>query len=488
MNYRLIVKVIGKTMLVTAALLLAPLATAIVYGEKTYAAFLIPMGLLVAAGLPLSFVKTKEKTLRAKEGFVIVALCWILLSLAGTLPFIISGEIPNFFDALFETVSGFTTTGASILNTVENLSKGVTFWRIFTHWIGGMGVLVFVLTVIPESETGGMYIFSAESPGPSASKIAGKMRYTARILYGIYVVMTLVLTLMLVCGGMPLYDSLLNAFSVAGTGGFSLHDGSIAYYSAMSYSVYAEIVMTVFMTLFSINFNFYFLLITGNVLKALKSEEVIAYVVMLVVSAFAIAVNIVGTVSNFGTALRHAFFQVTSISSTTGFSTVDFNTWPALSKGILLFLMLIGACGGSTGGGLKVSRFVVLIKSCAADVRKTVNPREVVTVKFEGKPVPKSQVSGICSFFALYVFILVAGTLLISFDGFAEGDFLTHFTATLTCISNVGPGLNFVGPMASFAGYSAFSKTVLSVVMLMGRLEIYPVLILFAPRTWSKSA
>lgn len=469
-------------MLVAAALLVVPLVVAIIYGEKTYGAFLVPMGLLVAAGLPLAFIKLKEKGLYAKEGFVIVALCWILLSLAGALPFIISGEIPNFFDALFETVSGFTTTGASVLDDVETLSKGIMFWRLFTHWIGGMGVLVFVLTVIPESETGGMYIFCAESPGPSATKMAGSMRRTVRILYGIYIVLTAVMTVFLVCGGMSFYDGILNAFSVAGTGGFSVHNGSIAYYN----SPYIEIVITVFMVLFSINFNFYFLIISGSALKAIKSEEVVAYIIMLVVSAAVIAINVTSSIASLGENIRHAFFQVASISSTTGFSTVDFNEWPALSKGVLLFLMLIGACGGSTGGGVKMSRFVILIKSCVADVRKTVNPREVVTVKFEKKPVSKTLISSVFSFFALYIFIIVAGTLLLSFDDFAKGDLLTNFTATLTCISNVGPGLNLVGPMSSFSGYNAFSKSVLSAIMLIGRLEIYPILILFAPRTWKR--
>lgn len=483
MNYRLVFKIIGKTMLIAAALLLVPVIVALVYKETDkLSAFIIPAAALCAIGAVPSCIKIKERSYGAKEGFVIVALCWLLLSFAGCVPFIVSGEIPGLADAFFETVSGFTTTGASVLSDVEILSSSVMFWRIFTHWIGGMGVLVFVLTVIPESETGGTYIFSAESPGPSATKIVGKMKYTAQILYGIYIVLTAICTLFLVCGGMSFYDSLLNAFSTAGTGGLSVHNGSIAYYK----SAYVEIVLSVFMFLFGVNFNVYFLIVSGSVLKALKSEEMITYVVMLAVSAFVIAVNITGTVANFGVALRQAFFQVTSISSTTGASTANFDKWPALSKSVLLFLTMIGACGGSTGGGVKVSRMVILLKSCFADIRKTVNKREVVAVKFENKPLTRTLVSGVYSFFALYIFIVIVATVLLSFGSFAEGDVLTHFTASLTCISNVGPGLNFVGPTCSFAGYNAFSKCVLSFVMLAGRLEIYPMLILFAPRTWKR--
>lgn len=483
MNYRLIFKILGKTMLIAAALLLAPFFVALAYGETdNLLAFILPMAGLAAVGLSLSFIKLRSFSVGAKEGFVIVALCWIFLSVAGCFPFYISGEIPAFIDALFETVSGFTTTGASILNDVEALSKSMLFWRSFTHWIGGMGVLVFVLTVIPEGETCGMYIFSAESPGPSASKMVGKIKYTARILYGIYVILTLVLTLFLLCGGIGFYDSLVTAFSTAGTGGFAVHNGSIAYYN----SAYVEIVLSVFMFLFSINFNLYFLIITGNALKAIKSEEFISYVVLLVISSLAIAVNITASVGSFGSALRLSVFQVSSISSTTGFTTADFDTWPALSKSILLLLTITGACGGSTGGGVKISRFVILIKSCVADVRRTVNRREVVTVKFEGKPVSKTLVSGVFSFFILYILITVVSTLILSFDSFAGGDSFTHLSATLTCIGNVGPGFNFVGPSCSFSGYSALSKVVLSFVMLAGRLEIYPMLILFAPRTWKK--
>lgn len=483
MNYRLVLKVIGKTMLITAVLLVVPLIVALIYGETDkLSAFAVPAAGLALIGFYPSAIKIKDKSFGAKEGFVIVAVSWIFLALSGALPFVISGEIPNFADAVFETVSGFTTTGSSILNDVDVLSKSVMFWRMFTHWIGGMGVLVFVLTVIPDGEACGIYIYSAESPGPSASKMVGKMKSTARILYGIYVILTLILIAFLLCGGIGFYDSLLNAFATAGTGGFSVHNGSIAYYN----SAYVEIVLSVFMFLFSINFNLYFLIITGNLLKALKSEEFLFYTVTLLLSSLVIAVNVVGSFGNFGTALRHAFFQVTSISSTTGFSSVNYDTWPTLSKGILLFLTVMGACGGSTGGGVKASRMVILLKSCFANVRRSANGREVITVKFEGKPLSESLISGVCSFFVLYFFITILSTLILTADSFASGDVFTHLSATLTCISNVGPGFNQVGPACSFAGYSSLSKYVLSFVMLAGRLEIYPMLILFAPRTWRR--
>lgn len=488
MNYRLIFKVLGKTMLMLAVLMIIPLVVAMIYGENRWLAFLVPMGALVVIGLSLSFIKLKDKTVGAKEGFVIVALCWIMLSVFGCLPYIISGEIPSFVDAFFETVSGFTTTGSSILDDVEIMSRSTMFWRMFAHWIGGMGVLVFVLTIIPESEMCGIYIYSAESPGPSSSKMVGKMRHTARILYGIYVILTIILVIFLLCGGMSFYDSLLNTFSIAGTGGLSVHNGSITYYQNIANIniVYTEIVMTVFMFLFSINFNLYFFIITGNVLKALKSEEFLFYTITLLLSSLVIAINIMDSVNNFGTALRQATFQVSSISSTTGFASVDFNNWPTLSKAILTFLMIMGACGGSTGGGVKASRFVILLKSSFADMRHAVNPREVLTVRFEGKPVSKGLSNGVYSFFVLYIFITIASTLLLSIDSFAKGDVFTNLSATLTCISNVGPGFNLVGPMYSFAGYSWFSKLVLSFVMLVGRLEIYPMIILFAPRTWRR--
>ncbi|MBR0189361.1 MAG: TrkH family potassium uptake protein [Clostridia bacterium] len=482
MNYKMVLNVLGKAMIIEATLLLVPLLVGVYFDESYYLSFLIPMAGLFAVGLPLSLIKTRDKAIYAKEGFVIVALCWVVLSLVGSLPFIISGEIKGFADAFFETVSGFTTTGASALDSVEGMSKSVMFWRILTHWLGGMGVLVFILAILPSAGAGLMYVFRAESPGPSSGKLVGKMRYTAQILYGIYVVMTFCEAVLLLIGGMSLYDSVLTAFSTAGTGGFGIHDGSIAYYN----NVYYEMVVAVFMFLFGINFNIFYLILTGNVLKALKSEELIVYVVMIVTATLVIAINILSMVDNFGQAIRYSFFQVNTVSSTTGFSTADFAKWPALSKGILLFLTVIGASGGSTGGGMKVARMCILARSAQANVRRMSNPRAVIPVKFEGKTVSHETERGVLTYFILYVGIVCICTLLLSLLN-AFADVFDNFSATLACISNVGPGVTkAIGPMASYSQYSPLSKIILSFVMLAGRLEIFPMLILLVPRTWKK--
>ena len=469
-------------MLIEAVLFLVPLLVGVYFGENYYLSFLIPMAGLFAVGLPLSFIVPRDKAIYAKEGFVIVALCWVILSLVGCLPFIISGVIKGFADAFFETVSGFTTTGASALDSVEGMPKSIMFWRILTHWLGGMGVLVFILAILPSAGAGLMYVFRAESPGPSSGKFVGKMRHTAQILYGIYVVMTFIEALLLFLGGMSLYDSVLNAFSTAGTGGFGTHDGSIAYYN----NVYFEMVIAVFMFLFGVNFNIFYLILTGNVLKALKSEELIVYFVMVVASSLIIAINILGIVGNFGEAIRYSFFQVSTVSSTTGFSTANFAEWPALSKGVLLFLTVIGASGGSTGGGIKVARMCILARSAQANVRRMSNPRSVVAIKFEGKTVSRETERGVLTFFILYIAIVCACTLLLSLLNSVASVF-DNFSATLACIGNVGPGVTeLVGPMASYSQYSGVSKIILSLVMLAGRLEIFPILILLVPRTWKK--
>ncbi|MBP5467347.1 MAG: TrkH family potassium uptake protein [Clostridia bacterium] len=485
MNYKVVLSILGKAMLIEAALMLVPLLVGVYFSEDTYLSFLIPMAGLFAIGAPLSSLKSKDGSIYAKEGFVIVALAWVVLSVVGCVPFIVSGEIKGFADALFETASGFTTTGASVLDgeQVEGMAKSVMFWRILTHWLGGMGVLVFILAVLPNVGAGLMYVFRAESPGPSSGKLVGKMRHTARILYGIYVVLTMAEALLLLFGGMNLYDSVLTAFSTAGTGGFGVHDGSIAYYE----SVYVEMVVAAFMFLFGINFNIFYLILTGNILKALKSEELLVYVVIIVVASITVALNILFTldgINNFWQAMRYSFFQVNTVSSTTGFSTANFAEWPALSKGILLFLTVIGASGGSTGGGMKVARLCILAHSAKANIRRMIYPRVVVSVKFEGKTISQETERGVLTYLVLYVAIACTCTLLLSFD---VGDVFDNFSATLACISNVGPGItNMVGPMSSYAAYSGLSKTILTFVMLAGRLEIFPIIILFVPRTWKK--
>lgn len=479
MNYKMVFSIIGKVMVIEAFLMIFPLLVGVIYTEDVYLAFLVPMAALTVIGLPLSFIKTQEKSIYAKEGFVTVALTWIIMSLFGALPFVLSGQIPNFVDAVFETVSGFTTTGSSILLEVESLYNSMQFWRLFTHWIGGMGVLVFVLAILPASESGIIHVFRAEAPGPSVGKLVSKLTFTARILYGIYIVLTVVEVVFLLCGNMPFFDSVLHSFSTAGTGGFGLKNNSIAYYD----SAYIEMVIAVFMFIFSINFNLFYLILIGNFKKAVKSEEVRTFAIIILVATLAIAINLLSTGIQFGRALRYSFFQVASIGSTTGFSSTDFNEWPAFSKTVLLVLTIVGACAGSTGGGIKVSRLIILGKSSYKDVKKMLHPRSAVTIKFDGEPIERNVERGVRSYFVIWVIIVVLCTLLLSLD---FNDILTNFAATLACIGNVGPGLNAVGPMGNYAFYSPFSKVLLSFVMLAGRLEIFPMLILFAPHTWRK--
>lgn len=481
MNYKLIVNVLGKVLLVEALLMLFPLAVGFIYGENTYMGFILPIIGLFAVGLPLSLIKVKDNKLYAKEGFVIVALSWILMSLIGCLPFVINDEIPYFLDAFFEMASGFTTTGATILPDVSVLTKSANFWRVASHFIGGMGVLVFVLAVLPEGNTGSIHIFRAESPGPTATKFVSKLRFTARILYLIYVGFTAIEVILLLCGGMNFYESLLHAFSTAGTGGFGTRNGSIAAFN----SVYIEVVIAVFMFIFGINFNVFYLILIGKFAKAFSGEELRTYFIIVIVAIVAISINLLSVYGDFATALRYSSFQVTSVISTTGFATCDFNLWPDFSKAILLILMIFGACGGSTCGGLKVSRLVILTKSSATEVRRLVNPRAVLTTRFEKEPLSEETINSVRTFMLLWLAIVVVATLLLTLDPF--GDILTDFTGTLTCIGNVGPGLNEVGPVGSFAGYTGASKLLLSLVMIAGRLEIVPVLILFNYKTWKKA-
>ena len=470
-------------MLIEAFLLLFPLFVGIYYGENTFLAYLIPILGLFTIGFPFAKIKLNNKKIQAKEGFVIVSLAWIILSLVGAVPFVISGDIPHYVDAFFETVSGFTTTGASILLEVESMCKSNQFWRLFTHWIGGMGVLVFVLAVLPEDNSGIMHVFRAESPGPSVSKLVGKMKVTARILYGIYVVMTLIEIVFLLIGKMPLFDSVVHSFATAGTGGFSIKNTSIGAYG----DVYIEMVIAVFMLLFSVNFNLYYLILIGNVKKAFGSEELRWFLIIVVGATLSIAINLLSTGFTFFEALRYSFFQVSTITSTTGFSTIDFansGIFPAFSQGILVFLSIVGAMAGSTGGGIKVSRLILLIKSGFKDVKKMVYPRAVVSIKFEKEPVEREVERGVRTYFVFWVALVIITTLLLCLD---FSDILTNLTATIACIGNIGPGLGAVGPMGNFAFYSPYSKVLLSLIMLAGRLEIFPMLILFAAETWRKA-
>ncbi len=492
MNYKMVLSILGKTMVTEAVLLVLPMLVGFYYGENNFISFLIPIAGLIVVGFPLMLIKSKDNSIFAKEGFVIVALAWVILSLVGALPFVISGEIPNYVDAVFETVSGFTTTGGSILPDVEIMSRANMFWRLFTHWIGGMGVLVFVLAVLPANSTGAIHLFRAESPGPSVGKLVSRLSFTARILYLIYGVLTIVQIVFLLFGGIGLYNSVLYAFSTAGTGGFSIYNASIAYHN----SVYVEMVIAVFMMIFGVNFNVYYLVLIGQASKAFKSEELRVYVGIIVVATLAIALNILGKVASFWEALRYSFFQVTSISSTTGFSTLNFDTWPAFSKTVLLILSIMGASAGSTGGGVKVSRIVILIKSTWKDIKRLIHPHSVVSVSFEHQPIERGTERGIRTYIILWLLIIISSTLLLSLDSGANqviagmndsfSQIMSHLSATIACVSNVGPGIEAVGPTMNYAMYSPFSKILLSFVMLLGRLEIFPMLVLFAPRTWKR--
>ena len=415
----------------------------------------------------------------AKDGFVVVSLGWVLMSMIGALPFVLSGDIPNYINALFETVSGFTTTGASILEDVEGLSRGCMFWRSFTHWIGGMGVLVFIMAVLPMSGEHSMHIMRAEVPGPTVGKLVPRLRQTAKILYLIYIAMTLLEMLLLLLGGMSFYDALLHAFATAGTGGFSTKSASIAAFD----SLYLEMVIAVFMVLFGVNFNLYFLLLIGRWKDALKSEELHWYLGIIAASVMAITLGISKMYGGIAAGLRHAFFYVASITSSTGFGTVDFVTWPEYCKWIIVMLMFCGACAGSTGGGIKTSRVIILFKNVACEIRQMIHPRTVTRVQLDGKRVDTDGLKAVSTFFTSFMLLLITGSFLVSLDGY---DMATNFSAVLSSLSNIGPGMSLIGPTGNYNIFSYGSKLVLTVMMLIGRLEIFPILILFSPSTWKK--
>ncbi len=480
MNKKMVLNILGKIILVEAALLILPLIVSIVYRNDCTVSFLITIGVAVLTALPLTvFCKTDNKVIYSKEGFVIVSLAWIILSVIGSLPFVISGEIPSFADALFETVSGFTTTGASILTDIESMSEGLLFWRSFTHWIGGMGVLVFVMAITAGLPDRSIHIMRAEMPGPIVDKLVPKARETAKILYLIYVGMTVVEIAVLMICKMPFFEAVIHTFGTAGTGGFGLKSDSIGGYSPV-----IQWVIAVFMFLFGINFNLYYLLLLRRVKSVFRSSEMWVYVSVAVVSCAAIAVNIYDSCSGFAEALRLSAFQVSSIMTTTGYATADFNLWPGFSKTLLLILMLMGACAGSTAGGLKVSRVIIIFKGMRRELTRLLHPRTVKTLKLEGKRIDEQTLSSANSYLTVYVFCLVSVFLLLSFDKF---DVETNISAAIACFNNIGPGLGAVGPAGNFFAYSDFSKIVLSVAMLLGRLEIFPLLLCFSPSTWSKN-
>ncbi|MBR7101278.1 MAG: TrkH family potassium uptake protein [Clostridia bacterium] len=478
MNRRMVFYILGKILMVEAALMLPSVIVGIVYGEKATLSFALPIVALALCGFLLSFKKPENREIYARDGFFIVASAWVVMSLFGALPFFFCGRFGSFVDCFFEVVSGFTTTGASILSEVEALPNCILFWRSFTHWVGGMGVLVFVMAILPLSEERSLYLMKAESPGPVVGKLVPKMKDTARVLYGIYIVLTFICIIFLVCGKMPVFDAICHAFGTAGTGGFSIKNAGIGFYN----SAYIEMVLAVFMLLFGINFNLFYLILLGNIKDALKSEELRWYLSIVSASTLIISLNIMKTFK--GQSFRYAFFQVSSIITTTGFATTDFNvTFPELSKSLLVLLMLFGACAGSTGGGIKISRLIILLKNFKSEIKKLLHPRAVTVIKLEGKPLEKSISRNTVVYFMMYMVIMIVSCLLISVDNF---DFTTNSTAVIACFNNIGPGLGAVGPLGNYGGYSLFSKLILSFDMLFGRLEILPMLVLFTPAAWRK--
>ena len=484
MNYSIAKNLLGKILIIIAILMVLPLIVAICYQENllNMFAFLIPMVVLFGIGFLLNIKKAKDTRMSARDGFIIVGLTWILMSLCGAIPLMISGEVSNFFDAFFEMSSGFTTTGASVIPDITKISHSILFWRSLSHWIGGMGILVFILAFIPESNEGSaVHILRAESPGPQAGKLVSKMKVTSRILYLIYITLTVILILLLWIGPdkkMEFLNSVIYALGTAGTGGFSMDASGLK-----GYSSYSQYVIAIFMLLFGVNFSIFYLILIGSWKEVFKNEELKAYFIIVVASVLIVSVNIYSIYQNIETSFRQALFQVASIISTTGYSSANFDTWPTMSKIILIFVMVTGACAGSTAGGVKITRIIIVIKSTLRKIKNMVSPRKVEIIKVDGKPLNESVIDSVQSYIVVYIIIFLLCSLLISIDNF---DLVSNLTASLTCLSNVGPGLGIVGPHGSFADFSWFSKFILSLEMIAGRLELFPLLILFSPRAWTR--
>ena len=481
MNYKMMGRFIAQLISIEGVFLLPALCISLFYGEHSAVrGFALTVAIILAvSALLYTLCRRAGRLFGAREGLVCVGLSWIILSLLGALPFFLSGHIPNYIDALFETVSGFTTTGASILSDVESLPRGLLYWRSFTHWVGGMGVLVFLLAISTGGEQGKgftMHLMRAESPGPDVGKLVPKMKQTATILYGIYIVLTIVNIVLLLLGGMNWLDALCTAFGTAGTGGFGVRNDSIA-----SFSPYIQNVTTVFMLLFGVNFSCYYLLLLRQFRGVFRDEELRTYVGIVIAAIVLISLNTFSIYGNLADTVRHAAFQVGSIMTTTGYTTTDYELWPAFSKGILLTLMVIGACAGSTGGGIKVARVLLLLKSLRRNIRQIMNPKKVMVVRNNGRPVDEKVLDNTNAYLAAYVVIVIVCYLLISLDGFSIG---TNLSAVLACFNNIGPGMETVGPMFNYGCYSDFSTVVLSLAMLAGRLEIFPILVLSSRSAW----
>ena len=487
MNYSVIRNILGKLMILVAFLMCFPLIVSLIYQEGLifYLSYLIPIILLLSIGYICNIKKAKTPKMLAREGIVIVGLSWLIMALAGAIPLMISQEVPNFFDAFFEMASGFTTTGASVITDITEKAHSTIFWRSFSHWIGGMGVLVFILAIIPESKEGSsLHILRAESPGPQVGRLVSKMQASSRILYIIYLVLTLIeFILLLLDPTMDVFNSLIYSLGTAGTGGFSAHADGLA-----SFSTYSQYIIAIFMFIFGINFSLFYLLLIGNFKDILKNDELKVYLIIVILCVTLICINIYPIYENLEQTFRLSFFQVASIISTTGYATADFNLWPVLSKIILLTLTCFGACAGSTAGGLKLSRVTILVKSAIRKIKNLVTPRKVESITMDGKPLTDSTIETVQGYFVIYAIIFIVCAILISIynPAIQNLDIVTSLTASLTCINNVGPGLEMVGPMGSFAAFSNFSKFVLSLEMIAGRLELFPILLLFSPKIWRK--
>lgn len=482
MNYRMILRLICYILRVEAVCLLPSLGISLFQGE-TAAVIGTAAAIAISAGLSLAtfLLPPSDRQIGAREGFLSVALCWVAVSLIGALPFCLSGAVPNYIDCVFETVSGFTTTGASILTDIEALPMGLLYWRSFTHWLGGMGVLVFLLAVMPmgKGKNSLLHVMRAESPGPQVDKLVPKLQNSAKILYIMYIALTLLQVVLLLAGGMPVFDSLTTAFGTAGTGGFGIKGDSL-----MSYSPYLQTVCTVFMALFGVNFSVFYLLLLRQFMKVLKNQELLLYLGLMLGSIGVITWDISQLYPSLGEALHQAAFQVSSIMTTTGFATADFNQWPALSKTLLVLLMFVGACAGSTGGGMKVARVLLLCKAGRRGMKRMLRPRSVSQVHMDGQTVGEEVIQNTYCYLAVYLAITVLSTLFIAFDEFSLE---TNATAVIACLNNIGPGLDVVGPMGNYAPFSGFSKLVLTFDMLAGRLEIFPMLLLFTPMAWRRT-
>ncbi len=496
MNFAIIRNILGKIMILLACLLILPLLICVIYQEhwRNYIAFLIPMALLLGLGIVCNLKKAKSSKLLAREGFIVVGLAWILLALFGALPLMISGQIPNFFDAFFEMSSGFTTTGASIVTDVTKLSHSILLWRSFSHWIGGMGVLVFILALVPESNDGSsIHILRAESTGPQVGKLVSKMKASTRILYLIYLCMTVVQILFLWLGPdekMGFFQSMLYSFGTAGTGGFAMDPDCLS-----SYSAYSQYVIAIFMILFGVNFSIYYLLLLRKFKEIFKNDELKSYLIIIAVAVLLVYWNTYSVFDGVELTFRNALFHVASLISTTGYAIGNYDLWPSLSKVVLIFVMVTGACAGSTAGGVKISRINTLAKGTFREIRTMISPRKIETIRENGKPVTDTMVHSVQTYFCMYIAVLFLCSLLISWDDFTTtvnattitADLTTHFSASLTCISNVGPGFSLVGPACNFAAYSGFSKFILSIEMIAGRLELFPIILLFCPATWKRT-